>query len=60
MKAIKIGSLKCHVIQLNGSSVNVTLKEFKYVPELWVNLFIIRKVLKNVFDLSNKGLMISL
>jgi hypothetical protein len=60
MKAIKVGSLKCHVIQLNGSSVDVTLKEVKYVPELWVNLFSIRKVLKNGFDLSNKGLMISL
>jgi hypothetical protein len=26
MKAIKVGSLKCLVIQLNGSSVNVTVK----------------------------------
>jgi hypothetical protein len=60
MKAIKVGSLKCHVIQLNGSSVNVTLKEFKYLPELWVNLFNISKALKTGFDLSNKGLMISL
>jgi hypothetical protein len=38
MKAIKVGSLKYHVIQLNGSSVNVTLKELKYVLDLWVNL----------------------
>jgi hypothetical protein len=60
MKAIKVGSLKCHVIQLNGSSVNVTLKEVKYVPESRVNLFSISKVLKNGFDLSNRGLMISL
>jgi hypothetical protein len=60
MKAIKVGSLKCHVIQLNGSSVNVTLKEVKYVPELWMNLFSISKALKNGFNLSNKGLMISL
>jgi hypothetical protein len=60
MKAIKVGSLKCHVIQLNDSSVNVTLKEVKFVPELWVNLFSISKALKNGFDLSNKGLMISL
>jgi hypothetical protein len=58
--AIKVGSLKCHVIQLNGSSVDVTLKEVKYVPELRVNLFSISKALKNGFDLSNKGLMISL
>jgi hypothetical protein len=34
MKAIKVGSLKCHVIQLNVSSVDVTLKEVKYVPGL--------------------------
>jgi DUF4097 and DUF4098 domain-containing protein YvlB len=60
MKTIKVRSLKCHVIQLNGSSVNVTLKEVKYVPELRVNLFSISKALKNGFDISNKGLMISL
>jgi hypothetical protein len=60
MKAIKVGSLKCHVIQLNGYSVDVALKEVKYVPELWVNWFSISKALKNGFDLSNKGLMISL
>jgi hypothetical protein len=60
MKEIKVGSLKCHVIQLNGSSVDVTLKEVKYVPGFSVNLFSISKALKNGFDLSNKGLMISL
>jgi hypothetical protein len=60
MKAIKVGSLKCHVIQLNGSSVDVTLKGVRYVPELWVNLFSISKALKNGCDLSNKGLMIIL
>jgi hypothetical protein len=59
-KAIKVGSLKYHVIQLSGASVNVTLKEVKYVPESWVNLFRISKILKNGFNLSNKGLMISL
>jgi hypothetical protein len=60
MKAIKVGSLKRHVIQLNGYSVNVNLREVNYVSELWVNLFSIKKVLKNGFDLRNKGLMISL
>jgi hypothetical protein len=60
MKAIKVGGLKYHVIQLNGSSVNVTLKEVKYVPELWVNLLSISKALKNGFNLRNKGLIISL
>jgi hypothetical protein len=60
MKAIKVGSLKCHVIHINGSSIDVILKEVKYAPELWVNLFRINKALKNGFDLNNKGLMISL
>jgi hypothetical protein len=60
MKAIKVGSLKCHAIQLNGSSVDLTIKKVKDVPELWVNLFSISKALKNGFNLSNKGLMISL
>jgi hypothetical protein len=43
MKTAKDGSLKCHVIQLKGSSINMKLKEVKYVPELWVNLFSISK-----------------
>jgi hypothetical protein len=55
MKAIKVGRLKCNVLQLNSSSVNVILKEAKYVPELWMNLFSISKALKNRFGLSNKG-----
>jgi hypothetical protein len=37
MKAIKVGSLKCRVIQFNSSNANVTLKEIKYVLELWLN-----------------------
>jgi hypothetical protein len=53
-------SIKCHVIQCNGSNVVETVKEVKYDPELWVNLFSISKALKNGFDLSNKGLIISL
>jgi hypothetical protein len=60
MKATKVGSFKCHFIQLNGSRVNVTNKEVKYVSELWVNLFSISKALKNGWYLSNKGLTISL
>jgi hypothetical protein len=60
MKARKVGSLKCHVIQLNGSCVDLTLKKVNHVPELLVNWFRISKASKNGFNLSNKGLMISL
>jgi hypothetical protein len=48
------------MVHLDGSSVNVTIKEVKYVPELWVNLFSISKALKNGFNLSNNGLMMIL
>ena len=47
MVATKIGDLKYEVNQINGSKFDVMLKEVKYVPELWVNLFSINKALKN-------------
>ena len=46
--------------QINGSKFDVMLKEVKYVPELWVNLFSINKALKNGFKLSNDGISICL
>jgi hypothetical protein len=46
------------VLQVNGSKFEVTLKEVKYVPELWVNLFSMNKALKNGFKLSNDGISI--
>jgi hypothetical protein len=60
MKGEKVGSLKYHVVQLNSSSVNMTLKEVNHVPALWVNLFSISKALKKGFNLSNKWLMLIL
>jgi hypothetical protein len=59
MVATKLGDLKYEVIQVNGSKFEDTLKELKYVPELWVNLFIINKILKNGFKLSDDGVSIS-
>jgi hypothetical protein len=56
MTATKVGDCKCKVIQLDGSSLDVTLYEVKYVPELWMNLFSLYKALKNGYTLSNKGL----
>jgi hypothetical protein len=44
MMATKVGILKCQIIQLD---------EVKFVPELWVNLFSINKVLKNGYLLSS-------
>jgi hypothetical protein len=60
MTATKVGSLKCCIIQVDGSGLEITLHEVKYVPELWVNLFSINKALKKGYKLSNKGLSICL
>jgi hypothetical protein len=56
MTATKVGSLKCFIIQVDGSGLEITLHEVKYVPELRVNLFSINKAFKKGYKLSNKGL----
>jgi hypothetical protein len=53
MKATKIGSLKCQVVQLDCSGIGVTLQEVNYVPRLRVNLLRISNSLNKVFNLSN-------
>jgi hypothetical protein len=60
MMATKIGRLKFRDIQLDGSALDITLHEVKFVPELWVDLFIIYKSLKNGYHLGNQGLSICL
>jgi hypothetical protein len=52
MFAKKVGSLRCIVQQKNGEKFVVVLKDVKFVPELWVNLFSISKALKNGFNLG--------
>ena len=56
MMTTRVGSLKCKVIKADGSGLDINLREVKYVPELWVNLFSIKKSLKNGFNWSNQGL----
>jgi hypothetical protein len=53
MTATKVGSLGCHAIQLNSSTLDGTINEVKYVPNLCTNLFSINKAIKNRFKLSN-------
>jgi hypothetical protein len=60
MMATKVGSLKFGVIQTNGSRLDITLHEVKFIPELWVNLFSINKALKHGYLLINQGLSICL
>jgi hypothetical protein len=60
LTATKVGSLKCQIIQVDGSELYITPNEVKFFPELWVNLIIFNKNLKNGYDLSNKCLSICL
>ena len=60
MMATQVRSLNCKVIQVDGSVLDSTLQEVKYVPELWVNLLRISKELKNGFNLSNQSVSICL
>jgi hypothetical protein len=48
------------VIQKEGSTQDIMLTKVKYIPELWVNLFLIGKALKNGFNIGNEGIKIHL
>ena len=56
MLAKKVGSLRCMVQQKNGEKFVVVLKDVKFVPELWVNLF----SFKNGFNLGNEDVVMKL
>jgi Reverse transcriptase (RNA-dependent DNA polymerase) len=60
MMASKVGSLKCRTIQVDGSGIDITLHEVKYVPDLWANLFSVHQALKKGHKLSNQDVIISL
>ena len=44
----------------HGEKFVVILKDVKFVPELWVNLFSISKALKNGFNLGNEDVVMKL
>lgn len=60
LKALKIGSKRLKVIQKDGTIFTVVINDCKYIPDLWVNLFSVTQALKNGYNISNKGLIISL
>jgi hypothetical protein len=60
MEARKIESLSCNVQQLNGKTFQVLLQEVKFVSELWLNLFSIKKTLKNNYKNGNEDILIQL
>jgi hypothetical protein len=56
----KIGKKQITTQQQDASTQDLILTEVKFVPTLYVNLFSIGKVLKNGFDIGNKGVQIFL
>jgi hypothetical protein len=36
MGLFKVGSLKCRIVQTDGSGLEITLNEVKFVPGSWV------------------------
>ena len=60
LKSTMIGTLKATVQQLDGTTVDVKLKNVAYVPELSINLLSITKAMENGFQVSNMGNFMSL
>ena len=60
LMATKIGTLHRVVYQDDGSYITVQLKDYKYVPDLHVNLFSITKSLDQGWKLSNDGVIMKL
>jgi hypothetical protein len=60
MTTTKMGKLRCEILQKNGERLVVTLEDVKFVPDLWIYVFSIRKALQNGFNLGNEGETIKL
>ena len=60
MTSTIIGTKKVVAVQKDGSKQSIMLKDCRFVPELWVNLFSVNKALSNGFKISNEGLTIKL
>lgn len=55
VRAIKKGTLPLMLIQENGDTVDVALKDYKYAPEFDVCLFSLMKAIQSGWKLSNQG-----
>jgi hypothetical protein len=56
----KMGDKQVRVVQENGAMKDIVLKNCKYVPGLFMNLFSINTALAKDWMISNKGITISL
>jgi hypothetical protein len=55
LTATKMGNKHITVIQSDGTKINLTLKDYKYVPGLWYNLLSITKVLQSHWQVGSIG-----
>ena len=60
IECTQIGDKLVKVIQQDGSTRNIELKNCKYVPGLFTNLFSITKALEQDWRISNEGVNITL
>ena len=58
MQCLKIGKKPCIIKQKGRKDINVVLDNVMYVPELWVNLISMSKLLENKWSIGNEGLKI--
>jgi hypothetical protein len=58
MEYTKIGSPRCYIEQVNG--IYVVLQEVKFMPEPWVGLYSINKVIKNGLKIFYEDIIIHL
>ena len=54
--ALKWGKKRITIIQKDGSMIHSVLEDYKYVPDMCVNLFSITKALQKGWNIGNKGL----
>ena len=60
LRATKIGDKHMTVLSKDGTMTDIVLKDYKYVPDLWVNLFAVTKCLRNGWKISNDGVTLIL
>jgi hypothetical protein len=44
----------------DGTKMDIVMEDYKYIPDLWVNLFALTKCLRNGWKISNDGVMLYL
>ena len=60
VESTQIGDKRLRIVQSDGEINNIILKDCKYVPELFTNLFSITKALDNDWKISNEGIKMQL